>query len=518
MAFNEFQWKNYLKSGGSEIVRRLEHLISGDDLDDYISLISELVSFYLPDKETCHEIELSLREYKEASANGNLDIGEMTADGAVVEGEEIPFACQSIAYVDYCQACKVSPEEKMKMKMFFLTINRLDIDSSAYAHEYPEECIPYYFVMAFHIVEAIAREFDIVLPDIPGKVSYTDRYFYYSELCNVFNRFRRTQGWTPAELWAFLYDYAPKVISADEYVWKDLPSPRAVYVFGLPGEIADSQWKDGEILAAQGSEEMQPGDIGLLYCWHPAKCFTSVWRAVSPGCNDPLFSHYRYVYYGKPQCIPHVGYKTFSTDPVLKETSLAKTSMSKMDGGRLKPSEYMRLLEVAAQQGAVPDSVPRMELKESFADGETFDVERDVEIKLLEPLLLRLGWTPADWCRQMPIRIGRGINKFPDYVVNPVYDLNRPSGEIVLEAKLTIPTIKQLEHDKGQAATYSRLLNAHWAVLVAKEGIWVSSAEQDYLTYQTWSWADLENADRFGEVQRLIGKRARSSSPRKKHR
>ncbi len=116
--------------------------------------------------------------------------------------------------------------------------------------------------MAFHVLKAISREFDIVLPDIPGKVSYEDRYFYYSALCNVFNRFRKEHGWTPAELWAFLYDYAPKVVSADEYIWKDLPNPRAVYVFGLPGSVAEETWEDAEILTAQGSDEMQPGDAG----------------------------------------------------------------------------------------------------------------------------------------------------------------------------------------------------------------------------------------------------------------
>lgn len=215
--------------------------------------------------------------------------------------------------------------------------------------------------------------------------------------------------------------------------------------------------------------------------------------------------------------IPHVGYQVFSTDPVLKETSLAKTKMSKMDGSRLKPSDYMRLLEVAASQGEVPESTPRMELKTSIADDEAFDLERDVEIKLLEPLLNRLGWSPVDWCRQMPLRIGRGINKFPDYVVNPIYDLNRPSGEIVLEAKLTIPTNKQFEHDKGQVATYSRLLDAKWAVLVAKEGIWISSKAQDYLTYQAWSWSDLEDADRFAEVQRMIGKKTRAAGEKRKN-
>ena len=100
--------------------------------------------------------------------------------------------------------------------------------------------------------------------------------------------------------------------------------------------------------------------------------------------------------------------------------------------------------------------------------------------------------------------------------MNPIYDLNRPSGEIVLEAKLTIPTNKHFEHDKGQVATYSRLLDAKWTVLVAKEGIWISSKAKDYLTYQAWSWSDLEDADRFAEVERMIGKKTRIAGEKRK--
>ena len=79
----------------------------------------------------------------------------------------------------------------------------------------------------------------------------------------------------------------------------------------------------------------------------------------------------------------------------------------------------------------------------------------------------------------MPVRIGRGISKYPDYVIHPVYTKNHERGEIVLEAKLSIPNNKQLEVDRGQAHSYAKLLTANAYVLVAKEGIWIGDFDED---------------------------------------
>jgi hypothetical protein len=43
--------------------------------------------------------------------------------------------------------------------------------------------------------------------------------------------------------------------------------------------------------------------------------------------------------------------------------------------------------------------------------------ERDIEEKLLEPFLLRLGYTSKDWTRQLLVRMGRGERVYPDGVI-----------------------------------------------------------------------------------------------------
>lgn len=255
---------------------------------------------------------------------------------------------------------------------------------------------------------------------------------------------------------------------------------------------------------------MQPGDIGLLYHWAPDSCYTSIWRAISFGFYDPLGIHDRYVCYGNPIQIPHVTFSDLKEDAVFSKTTLVKQNMLRMDGAPMLPSEYMHLLEMAREKGSVPDNVPIFELHSKIEHGDLL-LEHDVEIQLLEPLLLRLGWKHENWCRQMPVRIGRGISKYPDYVINPVYTKYNERGDIVLEAKLTIPNKKQVEHDRGQANSYAKLLGAQAYVLVSKEGIWIAEKDDGFKNLKSYTWKELEDGDVFTEVFNMIGNKKKNT-------
>ena len=186
------------------------------------------------------------------------------------------------------------------------------------------------------------------------------------------------------------------------------------------------------------------------------------------------------------------------------KTGLVKVNMLRMDGAPMLPSEYMHLLEMARAKGEVPENVPVFELRNEIKHSELI-LERDVEIQLLEPLLLRLGWKPENWCRQMPVRVGRGISKYPDYVINPSHAKYNERGENVLEAKLTIPNKKQVERDRGQANSYAKLLGARAYVLVSKEGIWIAEKEDGFSEIKGYTWKELEDEDRFTNVYNVIG-------------
>ncbi len=107
--------------------------------------------------------------------------------------------------------------------------------------------------------------------------------------------------------------------------------------------------------------------------------------------------------------------------------------------------------------------------------------EKDVEQKLLEPLLEKLGYTPKNWIRQMPLRMGRGIRYYPDYVINPKIKRGDEKADFIWEAKLSISNDKKLRKDFYQAKSYALRLKADGLGLIALEGIWISFSKDDFL-------------------------------------
>ena len=90
--------------------------------------------------------------------------------------------------------------------------------------ELPELFVPYYFQWNFNIFEMIAQEFEIDLPEMPIKKDYKGRFMYYGEICEALYEFRIKHNMSPYELYAFLYDFAPKYVGGiDSYIIKDLP-------------------------------------------------------------------------------------------------------------------------------------------------------------------------------------------------------------------------------------------------------------------------------------------------------
>ncbi len=293
-----------------------------------------------------------------------------------------------------------------------------------------------------------------------------------------------------------------------------LPEPHKVFVFGTSNMSFYRKPPTGYVFLWQGNPEMQPGDLAVLYQWKPASKIVSVWKAISLGFNDPVFRHHRMVCYSAIAGIPPVSWDELKVDPVFSQTNLVRSKMTQMDGAKLKNSEYMHLLEMSAKHGSIPSNIPSMPVYSEIKAPE-IKLEQDVErFYLEEHLLPRLGWDGTDYVRQVPLRDGRGTHVFPDYVIN--YDDARKKGEIVLEAKLSIKTKKQAEHDKGQARAYAKLLDARALVLVSKEGIWIAEVYDDFTEMTSYSWDELQNADNFDYVYEIVGKGKKGKKSRKK--
>ena len=258
----------------------------------------------------------------------------------------------------------------------------------------------------------------------------------------------------------------------------------------------------------QGNQDTMPGDIVVMYCLSPRSATHSVWRAISPGFVDPLFYYYNTIWMGRPVRLGGVKWSTIKADPVLSVMPLVKANMQGINGRALTEAQYNRLLALAEQEGVDLSKIPRLLQLEQLVTGDLVN-ERDIEEKLLEPLLGRLGYSPADWVRQMPLRFGRGERIYPDYVIGgDASKKGEETGDFIWEAKYRITSDRQLREAFMQANSYARHLNAHGLGLVALEGVWAAT-EKTGMTFdklQHFTWATLGGSDGLRELMELTSR------------
>lgn len=371
---------------------------------------------------------------------------------------------------------------------------------------FPEKFIPYYFLYNFNVLEKIIQEFEIELPPMPIKKDYRGRFYYYGDVCAALLDFREKHNMSPYELCAFLYDFAPKYIGGiDSYIIKDLPElPRSAFFIGGSKDDIFLADDSDTITCWQCNPETLAGDMVVMYLKTPVSAVNSVWRSVSIGFNDPFFYYYRCTYIAKPVVIKQISQKQLQEDKVFKELPIVRKNMQGINGVELRPTEYNHLMDLAKAD------VPRLKFDITSGNPELAN-EKDVENKLIKPLIEKLGYSEKDYTQQLYIEIGnRNHALIPDFVLLPVVSKGHHSAFAHIEAKHTISNQKEMEEYKTQARSYAVQLKAKYSVIASAEGVWVSAPDDDF-TEDIFSatWVELNNPDIFSELFKLIGKRPR---------
>ena len=134
--------------------------------------------------------------------------------------------------------------------------------------------------------------------------------------------------------------------------------------------------------------------------------------------------------------------------------------------------------------------------------------ERNVEVKLMEPFLKKIGYTPKDWIRQMSVSMGRGERNYPDYAFGAQTKKGDEKASMVLEAKYHIKVRRELVDAYRQAKSYALRLQSRIMVLAAVEGIWIFDGKSgfDFDRYIHKNWKELEHPDVVHKVRKRIGK------------
>ena len=375
----------------------------------------------------------------------------------------------------------------------------------------PEYAFPYLLPRHYYKLEIICREFGIELPRLPAHGEHLKRVNYYFEICKAMYDFRLKSNLSPLELCVFFYGFAMRF--CDEAVNESIHRANQVYLLYANPEDSKSFLRQGldpsDVTVWQGNPNMQPGDIVLMYEQAPRSCFSCVWRTVSPGFDDPFAWYPGSVFIGEPVKIPDLTFREISQNPVWRTNPLVNAHMQ---GGSKRVCTidcYKAVLDmVKAKDPAFDLAALPPPPKDYKYDEMGLNVEHDVELKLLEPFLRNLGFTEEDWVKQFSIRIGRENASRPDYVIHLEKSGPTAKAAFVFEAKLSIPTKRQLKKDFGQAMAYGRLLLCKIICLVAREGVWLSSFDDDFTfdKLRYFDWDKLKEPETLAQLRTLFSK------------
>lgn len=249
--------------------------------------------------------------------------------------------------------------------------------------------------------------------------------------------------------------------------------------------------------------------MAIMYLLSPASAIDSIWKIVSTGFNDPFFFYYRCAYIEKIKNITRISLHKLRDDKIFQVLPIVRKNMEGINGVEIIPSAYNHLLDISQCD------LPRIDHIKYDADI-LYSTEKDVEKKLIRPFLARLGYSEADYQQQLYIEVGNhNFALIPDFVILPRVTADHHSAYILLEAKHSIATARQLRETKKQARSYAKQLGSIFCIVASKEGIWISHFQDDYdEDIVKLTWDALNEVDTFFTVRKLIGnKKNRSALP-----
>lgn len=500
MKFNRFLWELYTQSDrGKHAIERFSHLTN-----EFIDEWCRTIDFEFRERFQVSNISIDIPQLVRESIYGIKfkDLREASSyytDTLVAEG--IPFEMADKS--GNKEEVTGFPENDEEWYDYVSAI------SLGLYQGQPDYFLPYNFRGKFNQVEEIHAEFNIPLPPVPGKFDKSGRRLYYSSINDVWQEFRLRYGLSPAEMCAFLYDFAQEFITPMDA--SDLPLPSKVWL--ISGGSWDIETVDkatfGTVTRWAGNVAIRRGDILMMYLVSPRKAIDSIWRACTDGFIDPLSHYHGTVWICSPIKTVPVTFAELKNHPLLSKKPAVKAHFQGPSSrASFTIEEYETILEIMERKGQDLTILPRIPLNERLPQVELQN-ERDVEVQLIEPFLKRLGYKETDWIRQMPVKMGRGERNYPDYAVGAKTKRGEESARMILESKYQLSAQREFVDAFYQTKSYALRLQSKIMAMAAKEGVWVFPMENGMFNIKKMihkTWADLEHPDKFHEVLIWIGR------------
>lgn len=333
-----------------------------------------------------------------------------------------------------------------------------------------------YFYDSYFKPILLPRRFDLILkscdalgidlPTMPNTKDYKEYLMYYYDICGVLNRFQVQHDISDAELCACIYDYGVRVLLSEDMIGVDeLPQPTNVWLTGASGkedfDFLDSLGQNPEKKSSiwTCNERTRKGDLIIVYCTSPRSYMHSIWRADSSGIFNPFdYYHCRSTVRNGVR-LPKITFADLKKDSYFSQLPIVRRNLQGINGIELSAKDYSELMRIVQEKGADTKAYPQLYVGKSVDFGE-IKLEKDVEEQILIPILKRIGYNDSDWTRQIQLKAGRKEKAIPDFVFFPHGAVHFECAPLVIEAKLDMSSMVEVQKAFRQTLSYARMLRS----------------------------------------------------------
>ena len=323
----------------------------------------------------------------------------------------------------------------------------------------------------------------IELPPLPSSTNHNGCCMHYYDICAAIYEFQKEHGLTDAETCAAIYDFA-LMMQEEENVSPSLPAPTNVWLtgagngdFALLDDLGDRGKHGNPTQIWACNERTRRGDIVIVYALSPRSSIHSIWRADTQGVFNPFDYYHCRTHVADGVKVPAISFKDLKADTYFRNVPIVRKNLQGINGWELTAKDYSELLRMIAEREGDTSQLPRL-FDGSAMDFGSLENEHDVEENILIPMLHKLGYTAADWTRQLSLKAGRKGKAIPDFVFFPNGERHFENAPMIIEAKFDMGSMTEFNNAYRQALSYARMLRSSLFAICDKERLVVYRMSQ----------------------------------------
>jgi len=371
--------------------------------------------------------------------------------------------------------------------------------------------IPILFSEQFDVFIKILDILNIQMPDLPVKSDKRGRLLLYNDLNNNIKQFSQEYDLTIEETCACLYDFAFLLLE-DGQSQDELPEPTNIWLAGGSKEdykIFLANPIQGEKSVWTCHENTKRGDIIIMYVLSPHSCIQSIWRADIDGVYTPFNYYNSRTKVTNGILIPKIKLAELKADSYFSLLPITRKNFQGVNGVYFSAQDYKELQRLLVEKGFDISALPQL-----YKPDVEFEIdiknEKDVEDKLLIPLLERLGYSEVDWTRQLSQKAGRKEKAIPDFVFFPKGEIYFQNAPLVIEAKFNMNSNIEKTKSYNQALSYARIMKSSIFGICDKDRLIIYKEKNGQFdrfapTFEK-HWLNINDPELFRVLKLLIGR------------